>query len=658
MNHLGSSLRIWILLVLVLGEASAAWGSALSERRANYTIAVRLDPSTQQLDGHQLICWQNLSPDTIEALPFHLYLNAFRSERSTFYRGARARARSFSPEEAGWIDLTAVTTAEGVDLTPGMAFVRPDDANEHDSTVIEIPLLHPLLPGDSVTLSMRFRARLPRVKVRTGYVGDFFMVAQWFPKIGVYEPAGMRGRREGGWNCHQFHRATEFYADFGVYTVAITLPEQFVVGATGVQIAESSAEDSLKTLTFHAEDVHDFAWTASPHFVVVPAAWRGVDIRILMQPQRLAQATRYRDAAIASLQYLDAHLGPYPYPSLTIVDPSYRGFGAGGMEYPTLITTGTVWGMPKGARFPEEVTVHEFAHQYWYAMVASNEVEEAWLDEGLSTYYTGRIMDETYGAAHSLIDLGVIRAGRGERTRTGYTQMDDPRSTPIAATTWEINDPEFGRVIYYKTATMFATLEGMIGRAAMDSVMRSFFRRWRFRHPAGEDLVAAFNELVPRLRPDRFGAGLGWFFDQVLYDTVTCDYEVAEISSSPAEDARMAERSAARPDTVPGLHLYSSTVTVRQLGAARIPTSIRICFEDGQELLEEWDGRSSSVVLRYRRGARVLSAEVDPERVVLLDLNLINNSRTARPSDIPAWSVATRLALMLQTVIQLLSLWS
>jgi hypothetical protein len=655
---LASSLGICLLLVPVSASATAATGTALSPRVASYSIAVTLDPSTQQLAGEQVLYWRNLSPDTIETLPFHLYLNAFRNERSSFLREDRRSTRSLEPGEEGWIDLTSVTTTGGVDLTSAISFIRPDDGNEEDSTVVEIPLPHPVLPGDSLTLSMRFRARLPRIRARTGYAGDFFMVAQWFPKIGVYEAAGVRGRTRGGWNCHQFHRATEFYADFGVYTVSITIPERFVVGATGVQIAEASAGDSLTTLTFRAEDVHDFAWTASPDFVVVPAQWKGVDIRILMQQQHLTQASRYREAAVTSLRYLDAHLGPYPYPSLTIVDPAFRAPGAGGMEYPTLITTGTFWGMPEGARIPEEVTVHEFTHQYWYGMVASNEVEEAWLDEGLTTYYTGRIMDETYGATTSFIDLPGLRAGRGERIRTGYTQMRDPRCAPIAATTWEVANPEFGRIIYYKTATMLATLERMIGQSAMDSVMRAFFLRWRFRHPSGADLVATFNELVVRLRPDRYAAGLGWFFDQILDDTVTCDYEVQDLASAPAERPETRALPGAHPDTTQDERLYTSTVTVRQRGQARIPASIRVSFEDGSELIEQWDGRSASVVLHYTRSARAVSAEVDPERVVLLDLNLINNSRTTRPSDLPAWSVATRLALVLQTTIQLLAfLW-
>jgi len=645
-----------ISLILSSGLlAGPALGSALSPRIANYTIAVTLDVEGKTLEGHEELSWHNTSPDTITSLQFHLYLNGFRNKHSTFLRGRRGPSAELSPGDEGWIDLLSVISQENTDLTPAVRFVRPDDGNQDDSTVVEIPLARALLPGDSVVLAMRFRARLPRIRERTGYAGTFFMVAQWFPKIGVYEPAGFRGRQQGGWNCHQFHHATEFYADFGVYTVAITLPQHFVVGASGVQLAESPAGDSLKTVTFCAEDVHDFAWTASPDFVVVREQWRGVALRVLMQKQRLAQASRYTASAIAALSYLSSHLGPYPYPSLTIVDPAFRGSGAGGMEYPTLITTGTLWGMPDGVRFPEEVTVHEFTHQYWYGMVATNETEEAWMDEGLTTYYTARIMDETYGPTRSLLDLPGLRAGRGERDRSGYTRMRDPRCAPIAATTWKVKDPEFGRIVYYKTATMLATLERMIGRSAMDSVMRTYFGRWRFAHPAGRDLVATFNTLVPRLNPDRYGAGLDWFFEQILYDTVTCDFELESISTEPVQDPGGTTTRGATLDTLQSVALYTSAVTVCQRGSALLPTTVRVVFEDGKEVIEEWDGRSSSMLLRYTRPARVISAEVDPERRVLLDLNLLNNSRTTRPSNLPAWSFAARLGLILQSAVQLLA---
>jgi len=185
----------------------------------------------------------------------------------------------------------------------------------------------------------------------------------------VYEPAGTRYATKGQWNCHQFHAHSEFYADYGVYDVDITTPKQFWVEATGLMQGEMVNKDGTKTLRYHAEDVVDFAWTASPHFQETVDQWRHVKITLLLQPEHANQAKRHLDAAKAALAYFDKYLGRYPFPNLTIVDPPYHALGAAGMEYPTFITAGTFWQLPEGVRAAEGVTVHEFGHQYFYAII-------------------------------------------------------------------------------------------------------------------------------------------------------------------------------------------------------------------------------------------------------------------------------------------------
>ena len=106
-----------------------------------------------------------------------------------------------------------------------------------------VRLPQPVAPGATLAFDVEFTAQLPRVFARTGYAGDYHLVGQWFPKLAVYEPAGMRGRRAGGWNCHQFHADSEFFADYGSYRVAITTPSRFIVGATGERVREQRNAD-------------------------------------------------------------------------------------------------------------------------------------------------------------------------------------------------------------------------------------------------------------------------------------------------------------------------------------------------------------------------------------------------------------------------------
>lgn len=177
-----------------------------------YEIQVSLDPTLKRLTGRQRLTWRNPSDDSVNDLWFHLYLNAFKNNRSTFFKesGGQLRDDEMEQDGWGWIDVTSLKLADGADLTSAMRFEHPDDNNVEDQTVMRVALPSPVPPGGSITLDVTFEAQLPVVFARTGYKRDFYLVAQWYPKLGVYEPAGMRGRTAGGWNCHQFHANSEF----------------------------------------------------------------------------------------------------------------------------------------------------------------------------------------------------------------------------------------------------------------------------------------------------------------------------------------------------------------------------------------------------------------------------------------------------------------
>ena len=196
----------------------------LSDRRVRYQIDARLDTEKKEIHGRERLTWRNPAPHPVPDLQFHLYLNAFRDENSSFRRGSgggQLRGDVMDARFPGAIDLLSMRTEDGVDLLPLGEFIHPDDDNADDRTVWRVVLPQPVPAGGSITLDIEFLAKLPQVFARTGYYGNFFMVAQWFPKLGVYEPVGMRRRTTPGWNCHQFHATTEYYADFGEYDVTL-----------------------------------------------------------------------------------------------------------------------------------------------------------------------------------------------------------------------------------------------------------------------------------------------------------------------------------------------------------------------------------------------------------------------------------------------------
>jgi len=666
-----------LLFLAFVSPARADQLPAAAPRVVDYQISVRLDPETKRLAGRERIVWRNPSGDTVPDLWFHLYLNAFRNTLSTFYRESGGQLRNDAMTEGswGWIDVTALRLADGTDLLPSLTFEHPDDDNADDRTVARVELPAPVPPGASVELEIEFTAQLPQVFARTGHRRDFYLVGQWFPKLGVYEPAGTRGREAGGWNCHQFHANSEFYADYGHFLVDFTVPTSFVVGATGVRIARADNPGGTTTYAYEQSDVHDFAWTADPNFVEVTSRFSAaeevteaeyaalaehldrpvdelrlsdVDIIVLMQPSRRAQAARYIDAAKQSLKYFGLWYGRYPYATLTIVDPAPGAGGAGGMEYPTFITAGSSWVFSfwpfSAVRAPEAVTVHEFGHQYWYGLVGNNEFEEAWLDEGVNSYSSGLVMDRAY---RHMADLPGLRMSAVEMIRmtNGPGMVYDTIRQPA----WTYRTPgAYGFYAYSKPEIVLRTLQHYLGDRTMARAMRTYHERWRFRHPSSDDFYAVANEVA--------GQDLGWFFRQTVEGAGVLDHEIS-ISTKrvrpPAGRLGNDEEvtAEARGEDEDAAAEWEATVVVSNRGTVRFPVDVAMKFEGSQPERFRWDGQDRWRRFRFVRPARLEWADLDPDRAVPLDVSWLNNARRTRPDTRVAAHWTARVSFWLQNAI-------
>ncbi|MCD4768911.1 MAG: hypothetical protein K8R35_01935, partial [Bacteroidales bacterium] len=351
--------RIFVVFILfsaaLFSNAQIVVEKPLSSRITGYSMDVELDTEAKTVSGTVEAYWVNISNDIVPDIRLHMYMNAFRSNKSTF-RSASGGSPGSSEIDYGWVDIVSICDGDGNDLFNNMEYLQPDDQNDDDMTVLQVMLKEAAKPGDTVRLNIEFISKLPSSIRRTGFSDDFYFVAQWFPKIGVYEPEGMRYATEGGWNCHQFHRHSEFYANHSVYDVSITVPEEFVVGSGGMLISEETLENGKKLVVYRAEDIVDFAWTAWPGYSVAEDEWEHVKIRFLYPPEREKQVERQLTAVKNALEYLGDRVGPFPWPHLTFVDPPTIGAGAGGMEYTTLFTSASADKMPEFVLMPEMVT--------------------------------------------------------------------------------------------------------------------------------------------------------------------------------------------------------------------------------------------------------------------------------------------------------------
>jgi hypothetical protein len=369
-----------------------------------------------------------------------------------------------------------------------------------------------------------------------------------------------------------------------------------------------------------------------------------VDIRLLLQPEHEGQAERHFAATRAALRYYGEWFGPYPYGHITVIDPAWQS-GAGGMEYPTLFTVGTRLFAPERATQPESVTVHEAGHQFWYGIVATNEFEHAWLDEGLNTYSTARVMDEAFSPNYytrrffgdfipwRFGDLTLTRDTDGNRM-PAYRPVakNDDQSSP----TWRYWPGSASSITYNKTALWLHTLERMLGWPTVQRILSTYFQRHAFKHPRPQDFFAVANEVS--------GQDLTWFFDQVHRSSNVFDYAVDSLRSArntsrgyfgdgprTFEAARSADSS------------FRTTVVVRRHGEGVFPVDVRVLFENGEEQRWRWDGKDRWKAFEIDKPVRAASAQVDPERVLLLDVNLTNNSSTLAPAGPAAarkWSLA------------------
>jgi hypothetical protein len=475
-------------------------GQPLSTRVVAYTIDARLDTGKKSLDATETLTYKNLTGQSLTTIPFHLYLNAFRPESTftheTHFNGGvldTETGNDYPAEKLGSITISHIDADGYGDLTPAMHFIAPDDGNAQDYTVAEIVLPHPLAPNNSITFHLAFHDQFPLSVARNGYKRDFIMGGQWYPKPGVFW--------HGAWNCHQYHATTEFFSDFATFNVSLTLPRRYIVGASGVPTGElinpaAPGKEDTKTVSFYAEDIGDFAWAASPNFTVTDGTFLSslgpVKIHVLALAAHPKAGPRYLDIMQKTLAQFEQRYGPYPYKIITLIDPE-PGSEMSGMEYPTLFTADTGWYEP--THLTELTTEHEFGHQYWYGMVATNEFEDAWLDEGINSYTEVNVLDAILGRNTSLFNRPYTNAGDYELQRLEY--LLQPDYDPVIRWAFNFrNTDSYGGVTYGKSATLLATLEGLIGRDTMDEAMRTYFLRYRFTHPTTEDFLRTIEQVA------------------------------------------------------------------------------------------------------------------------------------------------------------------
>ena len=506
-----------------------------------YEISVELDDQNHFLRGFEKINYKNNSPDTLRKLYLHLWPNAYSSDKTAFAKQQLENGSTdfhfAKPEDRGFIDSLSFQI-NGEPTWWKQWEDHPD--------VVELWLPAPLPPGDSLLFETPFRIKIPSSFSRFGHVDQQYQVTQWYPKPAVYD--------RDGWHPMPYLDQGEFYSEFGTFDVYIKVPRNYVVGATGdlpendperrwlrrredlsrkmLELPEEEAvfkqefsEKDFKVLHYHQERVHDFAWFADKEYYVLsdtvhlPYSGRVVDCVAMFGKRDREVWTECPRYIAQSIHDYSLWNGDYPYQHATAVDGALS--AGAGMEYPNI--TVLAGRSPEGL---EQVTMHEVGHNWFYGMLASNERQHPWMDEGLNSYMEDRYWQERHEGKSNLFSektqsaLGVDLSNGGMAKKAYEFAAFEGYDQPIELHSADYLYSNYGIIVYMKTAQAFKYLEGYLGRERIDACFRDYFEKWKFKHPQPEDLQESFEMSA--------GEDLAWFFEGLIQGTDKIDFRISK----------------------------------------------------------------------------------------------------------------------------------
>lgn len=601
---------------------------------AEYNIDAHLSTKEKKLNVKEVIIWRNKSDTSTSELQFHLYANAFSSNKTEL-----GKVFDFDKAERTKIHIKSLL-ADGSEYD--LEYFQPEVKNPYDSTAAKINLTKPVYSGDSIEIKIEYELPVPKSRIRFGYAAgrEFYFIAQWFPKLGVF--------KNGRWVCSQYHPNAEFYSDFANYDVSITVPQNYIVGATG-KLISAGESDSVKTINYKAEKVIDFAWSASPEFEVAERIYkstngREVNVKFLLQLENKDLIERKFVAAFSTIEYLEKFIGEFPYSNITLVDVP-RTSNLGGMEYPGIITYFTPLFTPVKLQKPESTIIHELIHQYFYASVSSNEVYEGWLDEGITTYLENKILSEYYGNPilnFKFIDYYPIYGLRFlsfkeipllyslrelETEHYAYNLNQYYLNNDLGGvrdSTYQF--PSFLSTVtnvYSKPCLIFNTLENYIGENEILNIISAYYNENKYSIVNSENLLSTLKSYE--------NEDLTWFIDNFINSTNKFDYRVSSVEKTDEQTYK---------------------IFVERLEEGITPTQIAIYTITDTSYIN-WEGKERWREFTIKSREPVIAASVDPHRKNLLDRNFANNSYTVEPKYWAAWSISIRWFFWIQNALMI-----
>ena len=617
-------INLWISAALFLALLNISYGEismSYWQQKADYKMDIVLDETSRSLFGESIINYYNNSPDTLNKVYLHLYPNAFQpgsvkfKEYKTGRFGRDSRRKFFKNwknEYSAEIKINECYVSQNNQILSNTFKI--------EDTILELPLTQPILPKSNVKISIKWTHVIGQHIERYGYNNGQYNMSQWYPKLVVYDYQG--------WHNEPFHAEGEFYGEFGDYTVSFDVPKKLIVCATGEVIKGDPGWEDVKVDTsidytiwadifdstkifmdttgrrkvhFFAKNVHDFAWLASENFLYEHDKLGSTDIHCFFNEsngQDWSKSVIKKTKNV--LSWMNLKFGEYPYPQVTVADAL-----KGGMEYPMLVMNGTA---------NEDLISHEIGHIWFYGILANNETNEAWLDEGFTTFQEDAYMINKYGHTgrnhkddYDYDIYQILNYPRnGLLANAQWNVIDYIRSRhhePLGKKTYNYTSNRSGETNHYaKSAIMLNELRYLLGDEEFFGSMQHYYNTWKFKHVNKSRFINSVESYTNK--------NLKWFFDSWLNDTDILDYEIYNWSWNKNDQDK-----------------WDVILPIKNKGDRFLPMLVYTENEDGSVDSLWWWNRKSwfSDTLRYEVDKKPKKITIDPF-FQTLDVDYRNNT--------------------------------
>jgi len=445
-------------------------------------------------------------------------------------------------------------------------------------------------PINGKTVKVYFKTYLPRDGDRLSFTDDEYVLGSWFPMPAIL-------KNDGNWYNPHYGAFSEPIGDYFLYEVDLVVPNYLKVAAAGSS-GQSDINDTLMNLHYSFGPVFDFALAISPYYLIDSTDYNGIVVRIYYRDYEKPIIDRIRTAVLNTLEYMEKYVGQYAYDNLTYAMVS--GVSVGGVEYPGFVFLNTPQGSSMTTRFYESMVVHETIHQWFYGMVASDQVESPWMDESITNFFTQKIMAEYWGSEANLFDFAGMKFSERDNLRTLIKTVSPVNA--IGSPTYSFtSETDYFTTIYSKGALALETFDNLLGDSLSPVFWQLYFELYRFKHPTQDDFLNLVNEIA--------GEDISDNMEILISHPDEIDYSVSNIKNKEIDSAN-----------------YEISFEIERRGELTIPIDYDIVLYNNDTISGCWTPTYDCERIINTTSSAASAVMVDPDNRIAIDANLLNNS--------------------------------